>query len=271
MHTLFSDATTWHGSLKGDFGSLYSVYSPKEYVKDFVDRLGYQLPFRIMPELKKYSRSIFPEGIIRLTILGSAHGLDSVVLRHGMKPEEIVQRWTDDTTLGIPFPASDSGYEITLVDIQPEPLRYAKDMNLADHTFIANLCQPYFTELKKHLSDHTDVVSAGGVTSYIGIEGMEQVISTCFVHGNVKALFFSVLKYLEIEKWQTLCRQHNLVMHQIGEFRQRAYKDADEKERICTELRAQGALDTPNKEGLMARLFLVTPQSLFPKPVMADT
>ena len=271
MHTSCSDASVRDEPLKASFRNLYSEYSPKEYVKIFIEKLDYRPPFRIMSEVKQYSRAILPEGVIRLTILGSAHGLDSAVLKHGIQSEEIIQRWTDDATLKVPFPSSDSGYEITLVDIEPESLRYAKDMNLAEHTFMANLRRPYSAELKKHLSEHTDIIIAGGITSYIGIEGTEQVFNTCFTHGNVKAMFFSVLKYLDIQKWRELCQQYNLVLHEIGEFRQRWYKHADEKTRICAKLKAQGTLDSLDKEGLMSGLFLATPEGLFPELTVAGT
>ncbi len=241
---------------KADFGHLYSAYSPTEYIQYIVRDLRYELPFLAMARLKYYSRALLPHEVIRATIVGSCHGLDAVVLKYDLTMPEILTRWTNDATVGLPFPASESEYEVTLIDIEAEPLRFASDVNLSNHSLVANLCQSYSTELKQHFADMTDLISAVGVTSYLGLDGMENIIQTAFVNGNAKVLCFSVLKYLDTNAWVELCLKHGLTVCHIGDLRQRSYQDEEEKQRIHGILKRKGLLSEADEAGLVTFIFI---------------
>ncbi len=241
---------------KADFGRLYSAYSPAEYVKHVVRDLRYELPFLAMSRLKYYSRALLHQDVIRVTIVGSCHGLDAVVLKYDLTMPEILTRWINDATVGLPFPASESEYEVTLIDMEAEPLRFASEINLSNHSLVANLRQSYSAELKQHFAEMTDIVSAVGVTSYLGLEGMESIIQAAFVNGNAKVLYISVLKYLDTNAWVDICLKHGLAVCHIGDLRQRSYKDEDEKQRIHGILKRKDLLSEADETGLVTSLFL---------------
>jgi alpha-ketoglutarate-dependent taurine dioxygenase len=241
---------------KADFGHLYSAYSPAEYVKHIVRDLKYELPFIAMERLKYYSRALLPQDVIRVTNVGSCHGLDAVVLKYDMTVPEIIARWTNDVTVGLPFPASESEYEITLIDMEAEPLRFARDVNLSDHSFVANLGKPYSAELKQHFAKMTDIVSAVGVMSYISVEGIERIIQAAFVNGNANLFCFTVLKYLENNTYLDICMKHGLAVYHLGDLRQRSYQDEEEKQRIHGILKRKSLLSEADETGLVASLFI---------------
>lgn len=243
-------------NVKADFNSLYSSYSPTPYIKYLVRDLSYELPFLVMERLKYYSRVLLSQDVIRVTIAGSCHGLDAVALKYDMTVQEIIERWTNQETVNHPFPESESAYEVTLIDIEPEPLRFARDVNLSSHLFVADLCKPYSPQLKQHLSQMTDIVSTCGTTPYIGIPGMENLIETAFVNGNAKILFFVVSKYNDPNAWINLCLRHGLVVCNLGDLRLRFYRDEGEKQRTYEILKRQGLLSKSDETGLVVSLFL---------------
>jgi len=249
---------------KADFGRLYSAYSPAGYVKHLVQDLRYELPFLAMQRLKCYSRALLPQDLIRVTIVGSCHGLDGVVLKYNLTAQDILARWSNDTTVGRPFPASESEYEVTLIDIESEPLRFARDVNLSDHSLLANLGQPYSAQLKQHFTEMTDIVSAVGVTSYLGVEGMERIIQAAFVNGKAKLFCFPVLKYLDTNTYVDVCLRHGLEVCHIGDLRQRSYKDEGEKQRIHGVLKRKGLLSEADESGLVTSLFLAYKEDIMP-------
>nr|VFK33098.1 MAG: Taurine dioxygenase, alpha-ketoglutarate-dependent [Candidatus Kentron sp. MB]VFK76053.1 MAG: Taurine dioxygenase, alpha-ketoglutarate-dependent [Candidatus Kentron sp. MB] len=241
---------------KADFNNLYTTYLPSGYVKHIVQNLRYHLPFLAMEKLKPYRRSLLWQDVVRIAMVGSAHGLDAIALKYALTTQEIVARWMNDDTVGLPWPASESGYEVTLIDMEAEPLRFASDIHLSDHSFVADLNRSYSAELQQHLAEMTDVVSAVGVISYLGLEGMERLIQTALVNGNAGVLYFSVLRYLDANEYVDLCRKHGLIVRYLGDLPQRLYENTEEKHRIQGILKNKGLLTEADESGLVASLFL---------------
>ncbi|EAY30233.1 hypothetical protein M23134_08055 [Microscilla marina ATCC 23134] len=171
-------------------------------------------------------------------------------------------RWGNEDTVERPFPASDQKVKISLIDAQSEPLRFAKDINLADHSFVANLNAPYSEGLKYHLANETDVITAFGVTSYLGVEGTERIIQEALINGNTQLFCFSVVKYLNPTDFVELCRKCNLEVQQINELPQRAYKNQTEQERVTRTLKEKGMYTRDDEENLMTLMFLAYKKDL---------
>jgi hypothetical protein len=115
-------------NVKANFNDIYSQYCPTGYVNNLVGDLKYELPFHAMKRLKIYHQALLPtDNQIQVTMLGSAHGLDAVALKFDMTPQDILTRWTNDATVMLSFPAQKE-YEMTMVDIEAEPLRFASDI-----------------------------------------------------------------------------------------------------------------------------------------------
>ena len=179
-----------------------------------------------------------------------------MVLKYDLTMPEILTRWGHEATVGLPFPAAQSGYELTLVDMEAEPLRFAKDVKLCEHVIVADLSKPYSAELTRHFAEMTDIVSAIGVTSYIGLEGLENIIQATLVNGKTKVLCFSVLKYLDTKAWVDICLKHGLVVCHLGDLRQRSYHSEEEKQKIHQTLTKKNLLSEADETGLMTSLFL---------------
>lgn len=243
-------------NVKADFNNLYSSYSPTPYMKSLVQDLRYELPFLAMEKLKCYSRALLPYDVVRVTVAGSCHGLDAVALKYDMTVPEIAARWSNGETVNQPFPESESEYEVTLIDIEPEPLRFARDVNLSSHEFVADLCKPYSPQLKQHFSEMTDIVSTCGATPYIGMSGMENLIQTAFVNGKAKILCFVASKYSDPTAWIDLCLTHGFIVCNLGDLRLRFYRDEEEKQRTLEILKKQGLLSKIDETGLVVSLFL---------------
>lgn len=245
---------------KAKFDNIYAQYSPKLYVEYLVGQLGYQLPFQTVTALEKEIQRYNFEKPIHATIIGSAHGLDAVALKYEMTSAEIVARWSDGVTMLSPF--SDIGlknhtaYHCTLIDIQPEPLRFATDVKLADQIFIADLSAPMSPALIHHLRQQSDIIIATGMISYIGVTGLARLLQAGFVEGKAQLFCFSALKYLEIDAYLATCAKHGLTIRKIIDTPHRLYKDEQEKEQVKALLQAQGKLGEEDNHGLSGYVFL---------------
>ena len=242
--------------VKADFARIYSQYSPIEYIKYIVDELNYLLPFRAMEIFKPYQSELLSDKPLRTTVVGSGHGLDVVSLLFQMTPQEVLERWGNNTSAELHFTPS-CEHVITIIDIEPEPLRFAKDINLCDNSFVANMCESYSSQLERHFCEETDVVVAVGVTSYIGAEGVRRIIRSAFVNGKATVLCFSVVKYLDVDGFVSVCMKYGLKVKKIGEdIMQRNYADEKEKKNICAILDQKGCLTNEDGTGLRTHLFL---------------
>ena len=242
---------------KANFDNIYAMYSPTIYVEYLIGELNYQLPFQTMGKLRHYIEQLALESPIQVTIIGSAHGLDVVALKYEMASEKILARWTNETTVRQPFPAIESPYEITLIDIEAEPLRFAADVQLSDKSFVADLSAPFSVQLEQHFQEMTDIIIATGMISYIGVDGLERIIEAAFVNGKANLLTFSALKFLEIDAFINVCQKHGLLVRKIIHSPHRNYKNDAEKQRVKQTLKNKGILSAEDELGLMGYVFLV--------------
>lgn len=242
--------------VKANFDDLYSVYTPSGYVQYLVKDLHYHLPFLAMEKIAHYCTRLLPQDRFRVTVIGSSYGLDAVALKYDLGPDDILERWTNESTVLSPLPKSGSQFELTLVDIESEPLRFAHDINLSDHSFVANLNQDHPTELSRHLAEKTDIISAIGVTSYLDLESVDKILQTAFVDGDASIFYFSLLKYLDVQAFIDSCNRHGLYVRFLGDVAQRLYKDNSEKQRVHETLKSRAIFGEPDETDLMASLFI---------------
>lgn len=244
--------------IKARFADFYSCQSPTPYISRLVHELDYRAPFDAMDKFRPFLVGMLPNSCRRIAIAGSGYGLESAVLKYNATQASIVARWTDAATFAQPFPRSNSGVEATLIDQHPEPLRFAREVNLADHTFVADLGRPYSAELEKHLATRIDAVTAIGVTSYLNEEGFERLIRTVFAVGKAKLFCFSLLKYMDHERFVDICRNYGLFVQRLGPIRQRLYSDAGELERVGSTLREKRLWTDSDEAHLMSELYLAS-------------
>lgn len=252
-------------SPKANFDNIYAMYSPTAYVKHLIGELNYQLPFQTMEALKLYIERLYPETppetAIDATIVGSSHGLDVVALKYEMTAQDILARWGNEATVRQPFPQIESRYEMTLIDIEPAPLRFAADVKLADKSFVADLSAPLAAPLEQHLSEMTDIIIATGVISYLGVEGLERMLEAAFVKGKAKLLAFSALKFLDNNGFLEVCQRHGLTVRKIVHAPHRSYKSDAEKQRVKALLKRLGILSEEDESGLMGYVFVAYKES----------
>lgn len=130
--------------VKANFNDIYSQYYPTEYVNNLIGNLKYELPFHAMKKLKIYLKALLPSyDQIQVTMIGSGHGLDAVALKFEVTPPDILARWTNEVTVMLPFPVQPE-YEITMIDIEAESLRFASDIKLCEKSFVANIVRSIF-------------------------------------------------------------------------------------------------------------------------------
>jgi hypothetical protein len=252
-------------NVKANFNEIYSQYCPTEYVNNLIGELKYELPFHAMKRLKNYHQALLPsDNQIRVTMVGSGHGLDAVALKFDVTPQELLARWTNDATVMLSFPAQKE-YEITMVDIEAEPLRFASDIKLCEKSFVANMQQPYSVQLEQHLNAMTDIVICIGATGYIGVEGMEKIIHSAFVNGKAKLFCFSMGKHLDEKAFIEVCLKHGLVVRMIGSrFRQRYYQDETERQKMHQALKQKSCLTQADEEAIFCNVFLAYKPEIFP-------
>ena len=253
-------------NIKANFDEIYSLYSPQTYVHCLVQDLNYRLPFHAMKTLRHYCQILLPQTPLRVSVIGSCHGIDAVALKYNLTAQDVMTRWGNEETVEQPFPVSNQKIEISLIDAQSEPLRFAKDINLADHSFVANLNQPYPAELSEHLANKTDVIAAFGVTTYLGTAGLEKIIEAAFTNGNTKLFCFSVVKYLDPATFVDVCLKYGLEVQQIDELPQRAYKNSTEQERVTHTLKEKGIYTSEDDDNLMTLMFLAYKKDLLTNP-----
>ena len=244
-------------NVKANFNDIYSQYYPTEYANNLIGELKYRLPFEAMKRLKNYHQALLPNNNqIRVTMVGSGYGVDAVSLKYDITPQELLARWTNDATVMLPF-ASHSEYEITMIDIEVEPLRFASDIKLCDKYFVANMQQPYSVQLEQHLNKMTDIVTCIGVTGYIGVNGVEKIIQSAFVNGKTKLFCFSVVKYLDTNAFVEVCLKHGLVVQTLcSNCWQRCYKDEAEKQKIHQVLKQKNIFTQEDEKAIMCNVFI---------------
>lgn len=252
-------------NVKANFNDIYSRYYPTEYVNNIVGNLKYELPFQAIKRLKFYLQALLPsDDTILVTMVGSGHGLDAAALKFDVTPQDILTRWTNDATVMLSFP-SQSEYEITMIDIEAEPLRFASDIKLCDNFFVANLEQPYSVQLEQHLNEMTDIVIGIGVTGYIGVNGLEKIIQSAFVNGKAQLFCFSVGNYLDENAFIDVCLKHGLVVRVIGShFRQRCYKDETERQKMYNVLKQKNLMTEASEKAIICNVFLAYKPDIFP-------
>ncbi len=244
-------------NIKANFNDIYSQYYPTGYVNNLIGDLKYELPFHAMKSLKNYHQTVLSsDNLIRVTMVGSGHGLDAAALKYDITPQELLARWTNDATVMLPF-TSESEYELTMIDIETEPLRFASDIKLSEKSFVANMQQPYSVQLEQHLNEMTDIVTCIGVTGYIGVDGLEKIIHSAFVNGKAKLLCFSVVKYLNTNAFIDICLKHGLIIQTLcSNCWQRCYKDEAEKQKIHQVLKQKNLLTQEDEKAIMCNVFI---------------
>jgi len=250
-------------NVKNNFNDIYSQYYPTEYVNNLIGYLKYELPFHAITKLKHYQKALLADGLLQVTIIGSGHGVDAAALKSDITPLELLTRWTNDATVMLPF-SSQSKYEITMIDIEAEPLKFASDIKLCEKFFVANMQHPYSVQLEQHLNEMTDIVICIGATGYIGVDGIEKIIQSAFVDGKAKLFCFSVVKHLDANAYVEVCLKHGLVVRTIGNnFRQRCHKDEAEKQKIHNVLEQKNLLTPADEEMIRCDVFLAGKPEIF--------
>lgn len=244
-------------NVKANFNNIYSQYYPTEYVNYIVGELKYELPFNAMKRLKTYQQALLPtDNQIKVTMVGSAHGLEAASLKFDVTPQQILKRWTNDATVRLKF-SSQSEYEITMIDIEAEPLRFASDVKLCEKYFVANMQQPYSVQLEQHFNTMTDIVICIGATAYIGVDGVEKIIQSAFINGKAKLFCFSIGKYLDENAFIEVFLKHGLVVQVIGNnFRQRRYQDETERQKMHQILKQKNIMTQADEEQIICNVFL---------------
>lgn len=242
---------------KAELTSCYTRYSPKEYASYLLDALNYDVPFGTMKAMKPYSDALVSDRGVRMTFAGSSYGFDSAALLHNVTRADLIKRWTDDETVFEKFPPHNSDNDVTMIDIEPEPLRFATDVRLCDRSFVANLARPYAPELERHLNDATDMLVASGVTSYIGLDGLERLLQAGFADGRVKFLCFSALRYLDSEAFVNACHRHGLIVRKIrDDLKQRDYASEEEQRSVLAALDRKGIRTQADERDMLFEVYI---------------
>ncbi|MDM8545651.1 hypothetical protein [Candidatus Venteria ishoeyi] len=243
-------------NVKANFDNLYSQYLPTEYITHVVERLNYTLPFQAMKKFKPYQNALLSDKPLQISVVGSGYGLDIASLKFDITPQEILKRWNNTTTVRQLF-SHCLEYEITAVDIEHEPLTFTKDVNLCEKIFVADMSHSYPVPLKQHFNEMTDIVIAMGLTSYVGVEGLERIVQSAFVNGKAKVLYFSIMKYLDIDDFIAVCLDAGLIVKNIGDnILQRHYFNEEEKNNICNILKHKNCFTKKDEEGLRSHLII---------------
>ena len=245
--------------MKKNFDTIYSQPTPKNYTKYIIRNLNYQLPFVTIQRLKPIFQKLNYNPQLKITVLGSSYGLESVCLKSNISSSKLIKRWLDKTTIYQTFPPTPE-YKITFVDIESKPLCYAYQVKLCDYYYVADICKPYSIELEQLLKNETDIITGIGIAYYINRESFEHLIKTTLINGKAHFLCYSIPNYQDNNYLNDICLKYGLLVKQLGEqFTQRYYASTEESIAIKSQLKNKTPLD---ETCITTKLYLVSNASI---------
>ena len=246
-------------SPKANFDECYAVYSPSLYVSILLKDLDYRLPFDTMSLLDKHLHETLESDDLKAVFLGSGHGLEPAALKYGCTHGDILRLWLQQNPLEYSF-KDDAAlpFGVVMVDINAEPLRFARDVGLCDRFCCCDISKDLPEELDCFLRQEADLLVCIGVTSYIGLQGFERLVRLVEA-SNIKHFCFSLTSFISTSYLEVFERS-NLQLQKLGDVRQRSYKNEEEESKILETLIAQGKCTLADKRGLMAAVFMASKQ-----------
>ena len=240
-------------SPKASFDEQYKLYSPKSYVQFFLRDLSYRLPFEAMTLLGDYLAQLLETStVLETAIVGSCHGLDSAVLKYGYTYDDILKYWLEGDPDDHVFYGGNPMYEITMIDINPEPLRFAKHVGLCKGYYRCNMKEALPKALSFFLEEKDDLLIAVGITTYLGLEYFQR-LGQLVERSQIRFFCFSLPSFIR-ESYLEIAAQSTLTLKVLGDIDQRQYNDDDEKSRVLEMLKEQGAYSPRDDSGLVSSI-----------------
>lgn len=239
-------------SPKASFDEQYRLYSPQSYVQFFLKDLDYRLPFEAMTLLGNYLESIGNDEVLETAIIGSCHGIDSAVLKYRYTYDDILQYWLYNNPEHHLFQGGDPHYRITMVDINEEPLRFAKDVGLCHNYYRCNMKEALPDELRSYLEQNVDLLISVGIVTYLGLQDFQKLVKLV-ERSNVKYFCFSLPSFIR-NSYIKIFESSGLKIKILGDINQRKYKDEGERNRVIAALKEQEAYSTRDDDILVASI-----------------
>lgn len=241
-------------SPKASFDEQYTLYSPKSYVQFFLKDLNYRLPFEAMGLLGDYFTYLKQPDVLETAIVGSCHGIDSAVLKYGYTYDDIIKYWLHGEPETHIFSGGNPRYELTMVDINEAPLRFAKDVGLCKNYYRCNMKEALPADLLQFLESKVDLLIAVGITTYLGFDSFQELVQLV-ERSNVQFLCFSLPSFIR-DTYTNMFESSSLQLKVLGDIDQRQYRDLGERTRILETLQEQGNCTPRDEAGLVASICL---------------
>lgn len=239
-------------SPKASFDEQYRLYSPQSYVQFFLKDLNYRLPFEAMTLLGNYLKHIDNNEVLETAIIGSCHGIDSAVLKYGYTYDDILKYWLYNKPEHHIFQGGNPLYRITMVDINEEPLRFAKDVGLCHNYYRCNMKEALPEDLLSFLEQSVDLLISVGIVTYLGLQDFHKLLRLV-ERSNVKYFCFSLPSFIR-SAYINIFESSGLTVKILGDINQRQYQDEGEKSRVIEALKEQGHYSTRDDAMLVASI-----------------
>lgn len=171
---------------KADFTQAYNAHSPLQLL-DIYARLDYKVPYHVEHFIQRII-DIFERtyAISRPVIadIGCAHGYNSLILKHRLSYNEILDRarrcGDDYPALVAQFKCSDQAKtKVTVIgsDVSPAAIEFCRQIGVHDVSFCANLESEEAPGYARASLARINLVLSSGVYGYIGEQTMERLHS----------------------------------------------------------------------------------------------
>ena len=239
---------------KASFDECYRRYSPQLYSSLLLKGLNYRLPFEAMQLFRDYLDSLVLPNDLKVTFLGSGHGLESAALKYRYTCDDILQHWLNDDPHKHVFSSADPRFKVTMIDINEPPLQFAYDVGLCDRFFVCDLTKEFPEEIDVILNNETDLLVCVGATTYIGLDSFNRLVQIV-ERSNIQYFCFSLASFIS-SSYLIALNQSNLQLHSLGQIKQRDYKDDVEKTRILESLIMENNCSAEDNYGLTTSVFI---------------
>lgn len=262
---------------KARFDDIYDRPDPRAYYRE-LGEIGYELPGNAQPvfaALLAERRERIDEAHAVVTDLCCSYGINAALMNHDLEMDDLFEHYADPRLDGCTkeqLLAADSQFfeerrnedRVTVigVDIAANAVAYGVDAGLLDHGASVNLEEHAPGAALRRAVTDTDLVTITGGVGYITERTFERVLDATKTKPTPWVASFA-LRWVDYDPVANVLAANGLATERVeGElFRQRRFRDDEERDYTFSELRKRGIDPTgvEDDDHFYANLFVSRP------------
>lgn len=249
--------------IKSSFDDLYNQDGPQAYASQ-MRAMSYRNP-DYLPQFKPIFRTFIERsrqsslGSVKVVDLCSGYGVNSLILRYGLKDDD-VYKWLENPKTKLAANEDsrwlEPGSEIVGIDIAEKALRFAKEAKLVDSSISRNLEKERLSREDSVKIADCDVLISTGSLSYISAKTVSQILNAIEPNRPLLACFWPLLGVDTGDIERELQKANMTVEHINRPVWQRHYKREAERSRYVASYHEKSIPieGTAAEEGLCATM-----------------